>query len=63
MLLRVFRAQFIALSEFGKLRKSLTGFEPYLNHGICNYLNIKKLQKVHRKIAETRSNSLKLAET
>jgi hypothetical protein len=54
MILRSSGEQFIALSEFGKLRKNSTSIEPYLNHGVCVQLNINKLQKVHRKIVESR---------
>ena len=50
MILRSSKAQFIALSESGKLRKSSTGIEPYLNHGVRVQLDINKLQKVHRQV-------------
>jgi hypothetical protein len=53
MILRSSKAQFIALSESGKLRKSSTGIEPYLNHGVRVQLDINKLQKVHRKVVFT----------
>ena len=57
MFLRVSSAHFIALSNFGKLRKSSTENEPYLNHIVRNQLNTNKLQKAHRevKVASTKN--------
>jgi len=37
--------------------------EPHLNHALRNQLIINIFNILHREIAETRSNSLKLAET